>query len=129
MGCFASNLRARIPPGPAATRPGAAAPPPAKMFDKLPAFNPPDNHSAGAVALRATPGSRAAAAPAGEQRYPPGPSLGYPRVSPYPRGLPHIHLTYHTPSLQCFQRVGCIVGHPVGTAVGLAGPHESVDKK
>ena len=23
------------------------------MFDKLPAFNPPDNHSAGAVALRA----------------------------------------------------------------------------
>ena len=28
------------------------------------------------------------------QRYPPGPSLGYPRVSPYPRGLPHIHLTW-----------------------------------
>ena len=25
----------------------------AKMFDKLPAFNPPDNNSAGAIALRA----------------------------------------------------------------------------
>ena len=55
---------------------------------------------------------------------PPGPSLGYPRVSPYPRGLPHIHLTYHTPSLEgaCgvrgvafsakWVRMGALLGRP-----------------
>ena len=61
------------------------------------------HHLPPVAALRAPP----PAAPAGEHRYPPGvpphppgPSLGYPRVPPYPRGLPRIHLPYHTPSLE-----------------------------